>query len=392
MKFTRTLLSNSLKYLLFIAFVFSGFFVSAIPATAEGERLTVTPMVYDEKAKKRDILKRNISLTNNTDSKLDVYVFVNDIDTEVGEQEFEGRTTANISESLANWIEISRGKIDLEPGQTKQIPFLIHVSVYADPGIHHAQISFGWGSTKIDAQVKAAQEPAASINVEVLDDSKEVLQLGSFLSDKTFFTENVASFSYLFENIGNRAVSPSGEIRIYNRRGEEVGAIGVNDDDAELLPNMTSKLGSIWNSEGKFGRYKAMLDVEYGAKQRGTVQDTIFFWVIPWKKILFIFIVLSAVLAMVVYLLHRRYELYQEFKYAAVPVVNSFQPTPEPLPQITQHPTHVQIPKRQPSRVVAQTVVEPISVSAEPMGVVTLAKRAPAATTDGNVVRLKSRR
>lgn len=32
----------------------------------------------------------------------------------------------------------------------------------------------------------------------------------------------------------------------------------------------------------KFGKYKAMLDVSCG--QRGTMQDVVYFWVVPWTR------------------------------------------------------------------------------------------------------------
>lgn len=368
-------------------------FTIATPSVhAEGELLTVTPQVFDEKAQIREILKRSITLTNNTNRRLSVYTFVNNIDVIDGEQEFEeNRSAANISESLANWIEITRGVIELDPGQTRQIPFLIHVSVYADPGIHHAQIAFGWGSTKRDAKERSEREPKVIINVEAEDDSKEVLQLSSFIPEKTFFLNSIASFSYLFENIGNRALSPDGEIRIYNRRGEEVGAVGVNGDDAELLPNKESQLVSTWQSEGKFGRYKAILDVEYGNKQRGTVQDTIFFWIIPWKKILAMFLVMSVVLVVAVYLLHRRYELYHQYSVQAVPssADNHVQPRAAVVPQTAQevsHPRKVVVSQATP--VSTPPVAESVVVQGPS---VSIPKRTSAPDIQGHVVQLRKR-
>jgi hypothetical protein len=35
--------------------------------------------------------------------------------------------------------------------------------------------------------------------------------------------------------------------------------------------------------------------VEYGDKQRGTLQDTVFFWLIPWKEMLAVFLSLGVV-------------------------------------------------------------------------------------------------
>src|SRR3989338_5158570 len=46
-------------------------------------------------------------------------------------------------------------------------------------------------------------------------------------------------------------------------------------------------MASVWAANGEFGRYKALLELEYGA--RGTVQDTVYFWIMPWAKLLGMF-------------------------------------------------------------------------------------------------------
>src|SRR4051812_11089525 len=50
--------------------------------------LTVVPVVVDEKAKARDILKETITLTNPTQRKLTIYTTVNDVKPEVGQEAF----------------------------------------------------------------------------------------------------------------------------------------------------------------------------------------------------------------------------------------------------------------------------------------------------------------
>ena len=279
-----------------------------VPAVALAEEtFSLSPIIVDEKAKQRDILKQTVTITNTTDRKLQIYATVMNMDVANGAQQFQNRYEADIATSIANWIEITRGVIELEPGETKRIPYLIQVYLSAAPGVYHAKIFFQEGSNRDEAEQRIKAWKDVDINLEVLDDAKERLQLNTFTPDKVFFTGANASFSYLLENVGNRPLTPKGEIRIFNRRGEEVGTIPANSENTALLPEATSQLSAAWNTAGKFGRYKAYLDIAYGDKQTGTVNDTIFFWVVPWKEILLLFVVLAGAIAFLGYIVYDRY-------------------------------------------------------------------------------------
>ena len=270
--------------------------------------LTVNPVVIDEKAKARDILNESLTLTNNTGRKLNVYTFVNNIVASKGEEDFLDPSRADHSSSLANWIKISRGVIELSPGEKRTIDIRIDVNLRAEPGIYHAVISFVEGSSRAIAEEKFKSASKVTVNLEVIEDIKERLQLSTFIPVRTFFSGSPITLLFSLENIGNRPLVPSGEIRIYNRRGEEVASIDANEEKVALEPGGTVQLASVWQGIQGFGKYKAFLNLEYGTTQRGTIYDTVFFWVIPWQKILFIFGALAILVILITYFLHRRYE------------------------------------------------------------------------------------
>ncbi len=313
-----------------------------LPLMASAASLTVTPVVIDEKAKARDILKESLTLTNNTASKLNVYAFVNNIAIQEGKQEFLDPSRADQSSSLANWILFPRGAIELLPGEKKNIDFNIEVNLRAKAGMYHAMISLAEASTRDDAEKKIVGASSVSVNpntygisvgvnLEVLEDIRERLQLKSFISDKIFFSGFPVSFSYELENVGNRLVAPSGEIRIYDRRGREVASIPINDtrmntdeNPSLIATGENKKFASNWSGPeksssfsmlanvasalgvgGGFGKYKAVLDLEYGAGGK-TLQDTVFFWIIPWKQIAVIFVGFLIFAIALIVLLHKR--------------------------------------------------------------------------------------
>jgi hypothetical protein len=285
----------------------------ACPAKA----FTVSPVVLDEKAFPRDILKEIITVTNDSSKKADVYAFVNNINPAEGATGFIDPATADFASSLANWINITRGSLDLEPGEIKEVPVTIEVNLRAKPGMYHAEISFGEGWSYENARQNAiAGANKTAINLEVLEDKKERLQLQAFTTSKRFFPSFPVGFSFGVENIGNQSLVPEGSIRIYDGSGRELDSMKLNEGGAKIDPNGSLQLASIWQGlnlatwrqMGGFGRYKAMLDLSYGSsEQQGRLQDTVFFWVLPWKNLIATFMVLAVVAVAVALLWHKRY-------------------------------------------------------------------------------------
>jgi hypothetical protein len=286
------------------------------PVLAFAADFSVTPLIIDLKANTRDILKETIGVMNSANRIGNIYAFVNNTDPILGREEWKSPSNTDVADSLANWIEINRATLALLPEEKKELPLLIQVDRNAKPGIYHATITFSEGGTRAEAEQNIKNGISVAINLEVLDDAKEVLELGSFVSKDTFVSGKEASFSYDIKNIGNRPLSPKGEVRIFNRSGEEVATLKVNETGEVLDPNGTSQLASVWNAGSRFGRYKAMLSVEYGGKQRGMLQDTVFFWLIPWKEILIIFICLLTVMLSFVMYWHNNYSLNQRQRLA----------------------------------------------------------------------------
>lgn len=281
---TGSVFNLSFVFLNLFVFCFLVFGISLAPSA---QALGLTPAVIDEKALPRDIINASVTLKNDAAKRLSFYADVKNVDLQAGAQAFTaGKTGAELADSLANWIEFTRGVIDIEPGEELAIPLRISVDLRAIPGVYHAQITFhqGWN------QANALSNPAdgrVDINIEILDDAKLELQVASFAAAKSFFFGFPAKFRYAIENIGNRPIRPWGEIRLYDRRGREVGALPLAEEHEQIEPSGTVELASIWDGVAKSGwlggagRYKAVLDVRYGSKGQ-SLQDTAWVWVLPW--------------------------------------------------------------------------------------------------------------
>ena len=262
---------------------------TCLPAFAIAEtsaNLSVTPAVIDEKAKQRDIINESITLTNTSDHVLSIYPSVFDVNTVNGQQVFSyAKDASDLAASLANWVELTRGVIELPAGQSKTVPFTMRINMNAKPGQYHAQLTFSTGGTRAEAE---AQRPlvTVSVNLEILADIKEEMQLSAFSSDNVVLAGDDVVFKYRVQNIGNQELQPTGEIRIYNRKGEEVASVDVNKSGKTVDPDKEAQLASVWSGADGFGKFKALLTVNYGKGQTAAVQDTVFFWIIPWKQLL----------------------------------------------------------------------------------------------------------
>jgi len=142
---------------------------------ANDSKYSIAPVVANERAKPRDIIKKELMLTNHTNERIDLYISVENIDPAEGAQEFVSPSVSDLAHSLANWIEVTRGVIKLGPGESRKVPYLIHVNLTAEPGSYFAHIAVTEGPRRPES---ASQEIGAELilNLEVEDDARERLQ------------------------------------------------------------------------------------------------------------------------------------------------------------------------------------------------------------------------
>jgi hypothetical protein len=331
-----------------IGTIFALAFFVFVPLFAFAADFSVTPLIIDLKAKPRDILKNTIGVMNGSSHIGSIYAFVNNTDPLLGKEEWKSSAETETSDSLANWIEIKRGTLDIVPNGKVELPLLIQVNLNAKPGMYHAIITFSEGGTRADAEARIKEGISVAVNVEVVDDAKEILELSKFVSNGTFISGKDATFSYDLKNIGNRPIAPKGEVRIFNGNGEEVATINVNEKDEILDPNGSSQLASVWKPGSRFGKYKAMLNIEYGSG-RGTLQDTVFFWLVPWKELLIVFMCLLAVFLSFITYWHNGYTLRKQ-RVLAYAIPHDFRPNAPTVHNEVMMPSVRRVAPRLPSK------------------------------------------
>jgi len=292
------------KILIIIIFLFISFPVLAQDSTV----IDVSPNIIDEKVKARDIKEYTVTLKNLGERRIDIYPVVNDYLENEGKQEFLDPGNADRSTSLANWISIKRGVIELGSGEEREVSLDIKVDPSAVPGKRHAVIAFPHGSNRPIAEKNMLSVSTASLilNFEVEEEIIEKTQVKNFKTDKNIYFSFPVNFNLEIDNFGNREIVPTGSIYIYNRRGQEIDSVVINPEKSGVLAGESKLLENEWNTDRGPGKYKARLEAEYGTEEKRDLQDTIYFWVLPLKFLLIFSIGLIILLVLVVTFLFRK--------------------------------------------------------------------------------------
>ncbi len=271
---------------------------------------SVSPLLIDRETEGRDIIKQTITLSNPSNSPARIYASVHEVALDEGGtiKEFIPPSEVDNKTAITSWIEITRGRIVLEPGEVREIPVTIRMNPNAAPGQYHGLIGFGTGSNRTDAEARvlAGTAPATIVRLSLNEKRTEFLRLKNFIINRFVTDDTDGAISYEIENPGESPVTPTGEIIFYDNRGNEVGATAVNPEGVVVEAGKSAAFTSSVPDNQSLGRYKAFLSVEYGKKQLASVHDTAFFYMIPFKQLIMLFGLFLLLAVLLTWWLHRR--------------------------------------------------------------------------------------
>ena len=294
------------KKFLILLFIFL-----ALPLTAVQAEYSVSPLIIDIEAEPHDTFSKTLKLSNfDTARPVRLYASVNEIT--VGEEsEIKTFVPASMSErttAVTSWIEISRGRIDLAPGETKEVPLTIRVNQNTPPGLYHAFVGFASGSNRDIAQAKVVEGQGTGAVIRILVGSKqeEFLRSVSFTTDRFSIKKDSGEITYVLENTGDVALNPTGDVIIYDSRGRELTVVSLEDESkTAILPGEKVTYTKPLPFMNRLGKNKAYLSLEYGVQNRAALYDTNFYYSIPWFYLVIIMVLLAVVLTILVILLRR---------------------------------------------------------------------------------------
>jgi hypothetical protein len=303
-------MKNSTRQIAAVLLALSAWVVGTLEVFA-APTYTVAPLVIDVDVEKRDIKEYPITLTNTGEAPVTIYPTVNNISVNEGGsiEEFLPPVMSDQTRSLASWIEIPRGGIDLRAGETKTVTLTLRINPNAEEGEYHALVGFPYGGNRDEAErmVARGDAPGTIISVGFKEKKTTLLKLSRFLVDRFVTGNENDAATYTVRNPGEEPLVPKGEVIFFDSRGREVGAVEVNEERISIQPGEEHTFTAAVPADGLFGKYKAFLSVEYGTKNIASVQDTTFFYIIPVKTLLIVLAALLCVVVGVSVYVHRRY-------------------------------------------------------------------------------------
>lgn len=283
-----------------------------VPFSVFGATYSVKPLLIDHELEKRDIMQEVITLTNHESRSIRIFPTVNEVAvTEGGAiQNFVEPSMADRTTSITSWLEISRARLELAPGETKELTLTIRVNPDVAAGEYHAFVGFPEGPNRDEAQKRVYEgvAPGTVVRIGVDKVQNQFLRLEKFVVERFVKSSTEGDISYTLLNPGTDPVVPKGEIIFYDNSGSEVSAITVNAEGTVIEGGKEVAFLQEIPSEMKMGKYKAFLSVEYGEHQSASVHDTAFFYVLPLTTILIIFAVVLVLAIVFALYIHRKYD------------------------------------------------------------------------------------
>lgn len=281
-----------------------------------GQALEIGPPVLTLSGDPGQTVKANISLRDISPVKLVVSNEINDF-TAAGE---DGTPKLMLDKSetspysMKTWIS-PLPKFTLVPKQVQTLPITIKIPATAAPGGYYSVIRFTGTPPGVEGTgVSLSASLGSLVFMKVNGDAKEQMTLLDFYtasgnSKNSLFESPPIGFVERIKNDGNIHEQPTGQIVVTDMFGKNVANVNVNMPPRNVLPGTIRKFeqtldSSTIGNKFLFGKYTAKLDLTYGSGVE-PLTGTIEFWVIPYKLIAFIMIVIIALFFVIRYALKR---------------------------------------------------------------------------------------
>lgn len=256
MRYSRVaiILALPLSFLLF-------FVIPTIAQQPEAETgLVLRPAILDLPAEPGTTISATITLQNISDSAVSV---------EIGSQSLipndpEIDQTKRKDYDASTWMITSKDKLLLDEDEIRNVDVQFLVPDDAGPGGHYAMITFTTNSIAQQADSGSVVTPSLTslALITVSGDIQENIEASRpDLPLFVFGDDQITSFD--ISNNGNVHVLPSATMRLYNRNDTLVDTQQINPQ--LILPNTTKDFVVHWSTNGRYGIYKTVIDINYGS-------------------------------------------------------------------------------------------------------------------------------
>lgn len=257
---------------------------------------------------------KNISITNRINKTVKFKLTTEDfVGTDNAKQPVVLLGDTNSPYSLKDFIIPEITEFSLEFGEKISIPVKVSVPLNAEPRGYYGALIISndpnkpslENSKEAVGQTRIVSRIGSLFLLRINGEGKEEGNIEDFKvigPTQTFYSEKPAGFEIAFKNTGNVHLVPHGTITIRNIFKQVLETIPV--DAYFVLPESTRYQEIHWGDGFSVGRYTASLSL-YKGYGEGFTEAQVSFWVIPWKILLPIAIVILLVVMTLYYILTR---------------------------------------------------------------------------------------
>ena len=274
------------------------------PANA-GQALEIAPPLIYISVNPGQTTTTQVKIRDVSTSPLNVTGQVNDFvaSGETGTPKVLLNETSPNPYSLKDWI-VPPAALQLVPKQIVTLPVTVHVPANASPGGHYGVIRFTGTAPGVSGNgVSLSASIGALVLMTVSGKITDNLTIKEFSVNHngktgTLFQSGPLGFTERISNTGNVHEQPNGLVTIKDMFGRQLATLPVNEPPGNILPASTRKFTetldrSVIGNKHLFGHYTAKLSLAYAGNKK-TVNATMGFWVIPFKAVAIVIVILIA--------------------------------------------------------------------------------------------------
>lgn len=276
--------------------------------------VTISPPVLELEANPGETIQTKVKLYNETDENIYLNGYVQ-IFQPKGESGEAAVLSPEIGSQAADWLKLPLNAAVLRPDEIIEVPLYVVIPKTADVGGYYLAVTWEVSGSELKSDQLGINSKAANlVLLKVKGQALEKLSISEFnlASSKKIYSRLPICFYARLENTGNIHLKPQGFLVIRNMFGRVSQTVPLNEDGSHVLPGSIRKFEMSWNkgvvSEGNFwieikneikqfaiGRYAVQVQLEYGEKRERLVSEEISFWVMPWRLLAILAVVIVIV-------------------------------------------------------------------------------------------------
>jgi hypothetical protein len=294
---TRRKINKFLLGLVISTLCIMGLTISHSFAQEQIRTFTIVPPTLQQNLKPGDKAEGTLKVINDSTNPLTFTATLQDfvVNDNIGTPQLLPPNTLSNKYSAATWIGVDIPDFTIKPHDKQLLTYFMQIPQDARSGGHYAAVVYKPSSPiAVNGTGTAVSTIVGTLfYIDVAGNIKESAQVTKFSANG--FSENgPVNIDTQIRNLGDLHIQPRGTITLTNMIGQKVGQQSLPSHN--IFPQVARDYSNTFGSHWMFGRYKAELNTNYGRLYNLSLMSTLYFWVIPWKVILIIILVLVALI------------------------------------------------------------------------------------------------